>query len=582
MVRQHLNENGSCNHNYSLLRLKQIYSFFVILILCVFTTQALAALTATVDRVSISENDILTLTIRSTKDQIGNEVDLSELRKDFSIINSRLNNQLSFINGKRTANYDLILTIAPNRSGSLTIPAFNFKGEVSQAIQITASNKPVSASGTLSEVFLDNNVNKQEVYVQEQILYTLKIYHSVGLSDANLSPLAIKNAVVKQLGDQTQYETVLKGIRYSVIEINYAVFPDASGRLEIPLQTLTARASARRNDFFRPSSKFMRIQSPTQIISVLPKSASFPANAPWLPTPKLEISDSWANNPPSLKVGESTTRSIAIRALGLSNAQLPELKMPIIANTKSYPDQAQSDDNISSTGIVGQKIQATALLPQLKGPLQIPEKVIYWWNTNTDQLETSIIPAINTQVAAAANTSSAPATLTPNIVTSDIGFDAGKSTGSNNSILWPSLAGVFALLWFATLYLWGQSNQRGVNLTNTPSLPTVDRSNLKQTFRTLQDACHANDPRATRTALIHWFQLHYNTNKISNLENIQALNAHPSMSNILAELESCIYSKAPETFTWQGQPLLEIINTIKKSKRLKKTQQHALPPLYPL
>ena len=562
---------------------KHLFSILLLLLLCLPLSIAQAALTATVDRTSLSISDTLMLTIRSSVDHLNGDIDLTPLQKDFTIINRSRSSKTSYINGKRSSSYELTLTIAPNRTGNITIQPFSFKGEQTAAIDVTVSSTATHAPGSLSDVFLDNQVNKQEVYVQEQILYTLKIYHSVGLTEANLSALEINNAVAKKLGDQKQYESILNGVRYAVIEINYAIFPQASGLLEIPLQTLTARvATAGRNSFSYSYGKMMRFQSPTQVINVLPKPASYPANTPWLPTGKLEVIDSWENNPPALTVGESVTRSLRVLATGLDAGQIPDINTRI-DQVKNYPDKPKLNDEISAIGITGEKIQATAYVPQTEGSLLIPAVTIHWWNTTLDQLDSTLIPAVQLEVAPAKNTSTQKVgLLSPQVSSSDQGPLPIENTPEyRREWLWPGLTGLFALLWLATLICWHRSKKHRDQSTINPS---SQNTSLADAYKRLQRACNANDPRACHSALVLWFKLRLDDASFGNLADIRALDIHPDLADELDKLEAVLYSSNKNKLSWHGQALLNIISTVKAGNHHKndKSGNDALPPLYPL
>ena len=354
-------------------------------------SMAQAALTASVDRTMISKNDIIQLTIRSDKGPL-EQVDFRALEKNFSVINKRRSNQISIINGHQQAIYDLTLALFPKGVGRLTIPAFKSQGETSQPIQIEVSASVADSNQSLEEVFLKTEVSKQEVYVQEQLLFTLRLFHAVGLSEAQLTPLEVENAVVQPIGKQKKYETVRNGIRYSVIEKQYRVIPEKSGQLTLPELAFTGLTASNRN-IYSQSSQYVRTRSASHVVNILPKPANYPAGEPWLPTSALNISDSWSSATPTLTVGEPVTRTLTLSALNLDAAQLPDLKLPSVTDLNMYPDQAQSKNNVTTAGLMGQRSFATAIVPTKAGDLEIPAIKVIWWNTRTRQIEQSLVPA---------------------------------------------------------------------------------------------------------------------------------------------------------------------------------------------
>lgn len=356
----------------SLLTQPQLRGFICLLTLVAafLAPLAQAKITASVDRNTISEQDIISLTLRSDSGSIPDNLDLSALERDFEILNRQQKSEISFINGQRSANYDLIFVIAPKRAGKLTVPSFLVDGETTTPIQVRVTPGATDPRAAKSEVFLDSAVSKQEVYVQERFLYRLKVYHSVGLDNANITPIDIENALVKQIGGQQKYETIIDGVRYSVIEIKYSVAPQSSGRLIIPEQVLTATALTLHGSIFRSDNRRIRSKSPTQIINVLPKPANYPADQPWLPTEQLTLEDSWADRSIKLHLGAPQTRTISIKAIGLDSAQLPSFEYPESEGLKIYPDQPVLNDQETSTGVNGERSLSAALVPNREGPVE--------------------------------------------------------------------------------------------------------------------------------------------------------------------------------------------------------------------
>jgi len=332
-------------------------------------SSAKAALTASVDRSTVAKNDIIQLTIRSNKGPI-EHTNFSVLERNFSVINRQRSNQISIINGKQQAIYDLRLALFPIDAGSFTIPAFTSQGESSQPIQITVSDRAIDPGLQNEEVFLKTKVSKQKAYVQEPLLLTLQLFHAVGLQEAQLSPLEVKNAVVEPIGEQTKGEQILNGVRYSVIEKQYSITPEKSGQINIPELTFSGRTS-NRNLYGQPS-RYIRTRSTAHKIEVLPKPDNYPADATWLPTPALTVSDSWSAGTPPLSVGESVTRTLTLSALNLDAAQLPDISLPAVTNLKMYPDQSHNENTVTASGMLGQRVFSTAIVATKAGEIEIP------------------------------------------------------------------------------------------------------------------------------------------------------------------------------------------------------------------
>src|SRR5690606_5300244 len=92
-----------------------------------------------------------------------------------------------------------------------------------------------SGTGASDEIFLVSTVSKDELYVQEQLLYIIKIYYAIGFDQgAQLTSPQVADAVVQQLGSDSNYQEVVNGIGYNVTERRFVIFPQSSGQLTIP------------------------------------------------------------------------------------------------------------------------------------------------------------------------------------------------------------------------------------------------------------------------------------------------------------------------------------------------------------
>lgn len=544
-------------------------------------SSAKAALTASVDRSTIAKNDIIQLTIRSDKGPI-EHTNFSALENNFSVINRQRSNQISIINGKQQAIYDLRLTLFPLNTGNFTIPAFTSQGESSQPIQITVSDNASDPGLKNEDVILKTKVSKQEAYVQEPLLLTLQLFHAVGLQEAQLSSLEVENAVVEPIGEQTKSEQILNGVRYSVIEKQYSITPEKSGQLSIPELTFTGRTS-NRNIYGQPS-RYIRTRSTAHQIEVLPKPGNYPTDATWLPTPALTISDSWSAGTPSLRVGESVTRTLTLSALNLDAAQLPDIALPAVTNLKMYPDQSHNENTVTASGILGQRVFSTAIVATKAGKIEIPATKVIWWNTVEKQLEETLIPAKTLIVQASATVPSQIIPISPQSAETiqQTTTTQNKETGSSTNGIWPYLAALFLLLWLTTVTLWWQSNRRAAKQSAEYIAEPKDQ-NARSAYKVFRKACKNNEAATARQALLDWFRLHYEKSTNQQLQDITRHYQDVNLAGLIRALESSLYGNGQAPDSWQGTPLLDALDALEKNqqRQSKDCKTNRLKPLYP-
>ncbi|MGP0174472.1 BatD family protein [Pseudomonas sp. NCHU5208] len=525
------------------------------------------AFVASVDRTHLSEGETVVLTLESTDPTRFGRPDLSPLDADFEILGSRQVNRLTTLGDTPRTATRWILTLQPKRSGQVEIPPIRLEDAAS--LPITLQVEPARQSGKsekLAPVFIDASLDQESVYVQAQAVLTLRIYHSVSLyDDSSLTPLQIDDARVERLGEPRTYEKDIGGVRHGVIEVRYAIYPQRSGQLIIPGQVFSATLVERGGNDFNPfgprPGRVTRVKSPDIPLQVRPKPAAYPADVPWLPARALGLAESWNPQPEQAKVGESLTRSLTLKVDGLSSAQLPPLPATQVDGLRRYPDQPQLSDQPSDTGMLGSREDREALVPSRSGSFELPPLQVVWWNTKTDSLERTTLPARTLQVA------ENPALQVDEPVT-PIPSEVQRMEGAP---LWPwqlacALLALTTLLGFG---LWWHARRQPAILRAAQSGPSP-----RTLLDDLKRACLMGDAQATRHALDAWARQQPET-----LADMAARDV--PLSDALDSLNAALYSETGQQ--WQGEELWKAIRSLPAAQEPSSAapETSALPPLYP-
>ncbi|OQX38540.1 MAG: hypothetical protein B0D91_03810 [Oceanospirillales bacterium LUC14_002_19_P2] len=566
-----------------------LLSVLMAALLMLLATPALAAFTASVDRTVITQNETLDLTLRVDSQSFRSQPDTTPLKKDFDILGNRRSSQFQMINGKTESWTDWIITLAPKRAGATTIPALSYNGETSEPIHIDVrhGNTAAGSANSVSPVFMQTSLSRQELYIQQQTVLTLKIYYNTQLvGDSSLTPLEVNGAIVQQLGEVKKYEELVNGRRHGVFEVQYAINPQESGTLTIPSLSFTSSIAAGSdpyNNFFSMQrARPVRAQSADIKLDVKPVPNDYPANAPWLPASNLRLTQKWSSNPDDLKAGDSVTRTLTIEAEGLTAAQLPPVTLPTIAGLKTYPDQAQNEDLSGPEGITGKRTEAIALVPTHAGTMTLSAVQYTWFNTTTGNVEQATLPATTITVAPgntlATHTQPAPAATTnalPDSVSTQTNapLDLGAPiTKRCSSLPWMIATAVFALLWLVTLGLYIRSRKvlRNDVVDSSPSPKTSESLSEKATFQQLQQACQKNDLLQIKQQFIVW------AGCFNNLDNLYSLSAaansfgHQELKDLLNSLEQSLYSGKSEN-AFDSARLQAIVSDLRKTHVRKKS-----------
>ncbi|QTS84962.1 protein BatD [Ectopseudomonas khazarica] len=542
---------------------------FLFLLLLLVSGQACAdAFFASVDRTRLSEGETVVLTLESTDPTRFGRPDFSPLDENFEVLGSRQVNRLSSIGDTPRASTRWILTLQPRRSGEVVIPPIRLEDAETLPITLTVDAvSDASGSAKLAPVYIDASLDQDSVYVQAQAVLTLRIYHSVSMyDDSTLTPLQMQDARVEQLGEPRTYEKRIGGVRHGVIELQYAIYPQRSGELVIPGQTFSATLVDRSsNDDFLPfgprAGKVSRVKSPDIPLRVKAKPADYPADAPWLPARALGLAETWNPQPEQSQVGDSLTRRLILKVDGLSSAQLPPLPATQVEGLRRYPDQPQLSDQKSESGVVGTREEREALVPSRSGDIALPALEVVWWNTQSDSLERTTLPARTLQVA------ENPQLQGEDSPTVNLPVAQPQEVPE----LWPwqlacALLGLSTLLGFA---LWWRARRQ----------PAIQRAaQAGPSPRTLLDdlkrACQAGDAQATRYALDAWARQQPET-----LADMAA--RYVPLSDALDGLNGALYSETGQQ--WQGDELWKAIRNLPAAQEPSAAPQDssALPPLYP-
>lgn len=567
-----------------------ITAFFLFAACIIPTAYAQNTPQANVDRTVISEGDSLTLTI-SVDGSSDGAPDYSALKKDFDVLGSNQSTQHSLINGHLSSRTEWQTTLMPKRSGQLTIPPIAVGSAATQAItiQVNAAGRNNTNDGS-EPIFLETQIDRNAVYVQQQLLFTVRVFVAVQLEDMQLTKPEFDNASVKQLSETT-FRRDVNGTPYAVHELTYAIFPQQPGELTIPELVFSAvEVTGTRSLFdFPGQGRTLRRMSKQLSVHVKPIPKTFSGSV-WLPARNLTLTESWGRDAQHLKTGESITRSIAIRASGLLAAQLPALDAPTLDGAKIYADQPALDDQQDSGGVHGKRVENMALIPTKAGSLHLPETKIVWWDIDSDSEKIATLNAETLSIspgAATGNAISPPtmpeqeqrSTATPIPDTETL---PQTPSASMQIRLWQITCAGLLLLWIATLYLyWRARRVPKLNTEKSSERNYGTETNEDAAWQSLTTACRSNEPTAARQALLQWARIFFSRSDLHSVDQLQKICADAALTRELQQLDNRLFGMLPDSGEWNGETLLQVAKKLRKQTFAKTRTEAQLPPLYP-
>lgn len=566
-------------------------------ILCAVLPRAYASVSAMLSNTQIASGSTVQLTL--TYDGLTtSEPNLAPLRKNFDILGTSASTSVQFGTGGSAERSEVILTLAPKRTGRVTIPPLAWDGEHSAPLTLTVSSGGVggtSSAGAAAPVFIVSRTAPAEPYVQAQVRLTVQIYTDEHLEHANLEFSGNSAVLVKHVGAD-QYGTVVRnGHVYRVITRRFVLFALHSGRISLPGPVLDAEVAAHAQrspwsstpfgGFFGSLMQALRpieVHGDPIVLSVRPRPAGA-SGRDWLPAQSLTLSAHWSPRTLQAQVGDPLTLELDLKAAGLTAAQLPDLahRLRPPAGLSRYPDQAQLQDVPEGEGIRGNRKQTIAFIADRPGHYVLPALTIHWWNTRTHRLESASLPAQTLNITAAAGGSPATAAAAavppaPAATAPPPAPLAPPAAGSTRRSFWPALAAALALLWAATAGAWLWSRRRRSRAPAPRPLPPATRPDAGTERTAFHMACTRSDAPAARRHLLGWMSAAWNV-PATSLNPLFVSSRDPHLETLLRELERACYGGG----NWRGLALAQALRELPVRTGGGRAPHDTLPPLYP-
>ena len=436
----------------------------------------------------------------------------------FLVRSGGTSSRIEIINGKVSAGLTYTYFIQPQKTGTFEIgPAeINVDGEKmdSNTVKLVVKAAAERNGTDRTPVFLEASIASPDVYVEEQVLYILKLYRRVNVNNLTLSLPQLEHIAFKQLGKPRDYQATVAGSTYYVLEVRYSLSASKEGAYLIGPSKMNMTVRGRRSqslldDFFKDSfshSPFSTFSSGRPLTV-----AADPLELNVLALPQEERPTDFSGlvgsfrmesnlQPSRLRAGESATLTVQINGKGNIN-RIPDIDLPELPFARSYNDQPLLETQSDEQGIGGRKTMKWALVPQKTGQFEIPSLRLSFFNPDTekyDVLQTSVhtlsvLPGTN-QASAAVQTSPSIAATAETSVKKEIqkiGNDIlpiHMSAGdlsvpykalSRGWLFWLVLFGPFS----SYLLLWGGTKLRRRSPQRTA------RSRSKNAFRKFSKQC---------------------------------------------------------------------------------------------
>ena len=597
-------------------------TLIVFLLTLLLSTAAYAdvnSLEATIDRNPVMLDEAIRLTVTADGSADRDAFDSSPLLKDFVVGRTSVSSQTSIVNfdTKRTTVWTT--TLFPRKEGTFTIPSLTIEGKSTKPIQVKVI--PVQEQSNVArDYFVTTDIDVKEAYLNQQLLYTVKLFLSSNIERGSLQAPEMQNAEITQLGEDKQYTDIVNGRRYQIIERQFAVVPQASGEFTLRGPIFTGEVMAantnQRFGFFNRTQQINRVGPDITVnIKPIPQGIDYP----WLPSEMVRVDEEWPQGD-SFVAGEPVTRIVTLTALGVVEEQLPDIPEFYPPNFKLYPDQSNTTTVEKDQSLISQRQTSLAIIPTQPGNFVLPEITIPWFNTLTQQTEYATIPARSITVAPAsgANNANTPNRLdTPSIssasnedIQNDIPTTAKQpnasasnedkpldsasgevNTDESTQLNWMVTGALLVLFvialtgWLVTYRKLKQAQFMGPGLTNKTGSAQRPHSyaqwDEKAQFQNLMSAIKAKDTRLLTSALKQW--INALTSGKAQLSQFEGINASVN------ELYALRFSANKADANTQSKQVMKALDKLSHEAKLARSEwkqksegdNNTLSALYP-
>lgn len=566
-----------------------ISRFFFINFILFLTLSAHATVTnivASVDKNPVMIDESLQLIITATGDVDNTDLDLSALDKDFNRRGTSISRSTQMINFNTTKTTTWTTLLLPRSTGRFTIPAFTIDGQSTQAFDVLVVPVSSGQGQQARQFYVTAEVDKSEVYLQQQIKYTVKIHMAGEIQRGSLQSPELAGAVIKQLGEDKEYQDLQNGVRYRVIERTFAIIPQSSGSFSIngPLFQGEVLTDSRQGFGFFNRTKSINRSGPRLEINVKPIPANYTEH--WLPSEFVQLNEEWQGDADNFVVGEPITRTLTLTAAGLVEEQLPEILANYPPQFKTYPDQASTATVDQNNILFAQRVENIAVIPNEPGTFVLPEVSVPWFNVLTEKTEYAKLPARSVTVVASTNSDiaqTAPIQLesqndtSPAIPAEQPTVVAASSQQKLDALHWILIS--INLLMMAVIVVLVLTRSKAKQASQSPYRHRTENEDELNAWQALQASIKNNRMRAIQTDLLKWLKLITGEAQNSAV-NILAANKAESLISDYNLLQAKQYSAAnSDDSNFDQEAFQQKLNEL-RTQLLKKAEKSAVQKLY--
>ncbi len=387
--------------------------------------------------IGIEDATTLTITINAGASGVFSRPSLPEL-DDFEVTATGSSRNMTFVNGHMESSIAYSYTLRPRQKGKLSIPPITVEmggknySTPPLAVEVRDGSLAQRRSSrrrgsTFGDPFsprsrwdrgrrtgrrgreidprdhieIETAVDRESAVVGQEIDLVFRLATSPEIRfdrQPVYTPPEVQGGWVEELGDETRRNEVRAGVPWEIVEIRYALFPTAPGKLEISPAKLDGVVSASRMDIF----SLMSGQGRRLILETDPITVDVS------PLPADGRPDNFAG-----AVGDFTMRAgfdrdrgtvndpltLTITIEGRGNLRtLPDPPMPDIEGLRFFEPQATVEKSVVGGHFGGKRTLTRLVVPEKAGTVLFPALDLAYFNPETGRYHHARSSAIRLEI----------------------------------------------------------------------------------------------------------------------------------------------------------------------------------------
>jgi len=268
---------------------------------------------------------------------------------------------------------------AASISRRLQLAPLQINGKKSQPLQlrIKAARKkiPQTKQRLTQPLVMQQQVDFTDAYIGQTLVYELLIRYQGFPVEPRLSPLEVKGATARQLGEGQE-----QGFNHQGVKVQEARWQELLQLHETEVVIAPRFFSSRLIFTGQTTGQLYETQTPELTLNVRPVPDSWPAEQPWLPALGVKLEAAFLSSPEQVKQGEVLELIIHLAVVGQQARNLPQFKTLVSEHWRIEPLTEELTDRIVDGLLVGQLKQRLLFYPKKAGNLKLPDLTLNWWD----------------------------------------------------------------------------------------------------------------------------------------------------------------------------------------------------------